>query len=100
MHRGIAILPTQAGVALLALIGFAFAPPAQGRLLLVPITGNERAALNVALDGDARLLGAGPLRGSLVVAGSRDRFASAALDRGILILAAPSSWCGGPGDNE
>lgn len=98
MDCRIALVMTQAATALLALFGFAFAPPQQGRMLLLPVIGGEGSAGAVALAGGARLIGAGPLGGSLVVVGERDRFAAAALRRGILVLSAPPSWCGGPDD--
>ncbi|ATE66908.1 hypothetical protein [Rhizorhabdus dicambivorans] len=95
MHGRILIVPAQIATALIAMAGFAFAPPAQGRMLLVPIAGAGASALVV--DGGARLIGAGPLPGSLVVMGERDRFVGPALLKGILVLSAPPSWCGGPG---
>lgn len=95
MVRGYPIALAQLCLVATALVAFAFAPPAQGRMLLVPLTA--AAASSVAVDArgaGAALLGRGPVPGSLVVMGTRDRFAALSLARGILILAAPALLCG------
>jgi hypothetical protein len=69
-------------------------PPAVGTAMLVPLTRTAAARLAAnAVSGDARLVGTGPLPGSLVVAGTRAKL-RAALGPGVLILAAPPSGCG------
>ena len=83
------------GIALIFL-ALPFAPPAAGRLLLVPIGTASAARLAAgALAGGARLIDRGPIAGSLIVDGDRTTLA-AALGR-VLILAAPQSGCGRPG---
>ena len=82
----------QAAGIVLALLALAFRPPATGLLLMVPLTTEaERTAMAGALAGGAFIVARGPLEGSLVVAGSRARLAR----RGVLLLAAPPSLCGG-----
>jgi hypothetical protein len=77
----------------LALLAVAFAPPAQGRMLLVPLDGEP---VRVAALGGMRVtpLLAGPLPGSLVVEGERGPM-SALWSQGVLVLAAPEAICGG-----
>jgi hypothetical protein len=67
-------------------------PPAEGFLLLVPLTVSaERDTPAIALGGGATLVARGPFRGSLIVHGRRDRLAVPA---GLLVLAAPAAICG------
>lgn len=100
MVREFPIAWVQLGLALAALCAFAFAPPAQGRMLLVPLTAAaaDSAAASARASG-ALLLGRGPLPGSLVVMGVRDDFGALPLAGGILIMSAPVLLCGAqPGD--
>lgn len=78
-------------LATLALTAVAFAPPAQGRMLLVPLDGQpvSRAAIAAAA---ATPLRAGPLPGSWVVEGDRDRL-SGLWARKVMVLAAPAALC-------
>ena len=85
----------QIGVALCGMIGIVFAPPAQGGILLVPLTALAQARLPIAaLDGHTLLLGAGPLPGSLVVIGGRPNLAWTMLRLGVLPIAASPAGCG------
>jgi hypothetical protein len=80
---------------LLALAALAFYPPAAGRMLLVPLSAAAAARLApLAVSGGAALVAAGPLRGSLVVAGERQRISAAFERYAVLILAAPPALCG------
>jgi len=85
----------QLGVALTGLIGLTFAPPAQGRMLLVPLTASARAQLPIAAFGHhALLLGSGPFRGSLVVTGGPPSLVWTMLRLGVLPVAASPAGCG------
>lgn len=79
-------------------IGFsalAFAPPASGRMLLVPIgAGAADHVLPLALDHGALLMGAGPLPHSYVVRADRAAIAGAMMRAGVVTLAAPPAGCG------
>lgn len=89
-------LVAQSLLALAGLAALAFAPPASGAILLLPLTAQARADLpGVAVRGGARLIGQGPVAGSLVVRGERARLGAALLRRGILPVAAPAMLCGG-----
>ena len=79
-------------LATLALAIVAFTPPAQGRMLLVPLDGRpvSRAVIEAAA---ATPLKAGPLPGSWLVDGNRGRLSSLWAQR-ILVLAAPAALCG------
>ena len=91
----IAPLVLQLGIALIGLIGLALAPPAQGRMLLVPLTASARAQLPVAAFGHhALLLGSGPFRGSLVVTGGPPGLIWTMLRLGVLPVAASAAGCG------
>lgn len=88
-------LPIQLLAAGAALTAIAFAPPAEGQLLLVPLAGQGADVLTVwATNSDARIVGRGPLPGSLVVQGRAAALAGAALRNATLILAAPPAACG------
>jgi len=78
----------------LALLAVAFAPPVQGRMLLVPLNGEPVSIATINRLSATPLL-AGPLPGSLVVEGDRGPL-SALWSQGILVLAAPDAICGGP----
>ena len=80
-------LPVAAAALLLAL-----APPAQGSMLVV--TWGATSAAAAALAGGAALLEAGPLPGTLIVLGSRDRLLPQMLASGGIAVAAPMLLCG------
>lgn len=64
-------------------------------MLLLPVLPGSAVRLPaIAVDGDARLLGKGPLPGSLVVIGDRARFAGGVFGAGGLVLSAPAILCG------
>jgi hypothetical protein len=71
----------------------AFRPPAQGRMLLIPIGGDSGLASLVLARG-ALVIGRGPFAGSLVVEGDRARLTRGLLARGVVALAAPPIACG------
>ena len=88
----------QAAIVLFAMAVVPFAPPAHGRMLLVPVTGGDQgAAIRAARDAGALILGRGPLPRSAVVEGARSQVTAAALRAGMITLAAPSGGCGGAG---
>lgn len=91
------LLVAQAGVGVVALAIMSLYPPAEGRILLVPVVDRDvNATARLALASGAMLLGAGPLRGSLVVVGSRARLAARTQPWRTLMLAAPPAGCGTP----
>ncbi|VXC66780.1 hypothetical protein [Sphingomonas sp. 8AM] len=91
------LLVTQASVGVIALAIMSLYPPTEGRILLIPIVDRDvNATARLALSSGAALLGAGPLRGSLVVVGNRARLAAQLRPWRILMLAAPPAGCGTP----
>ena len=84
----------QVALATLALLLVAFAPPAHGRMMLIPIDGKPVSGSAIAL---LRVtpLAPGPTPGSLVVEGNRDLLSGLWSD-GILVLAAPAALCASP----
>ena len=85
------LIVAQLALAILALLAVAFTPPAQGRMLLVPLDGQPIS--RAAIEGlEATPLVAGPLPGSVVVDGDR-QLLSALWAQYILVLAAPAALC-------
>lgn len=80
------------GIALtMAAITFALLPPDKGPILLVSLRANSASRL---VGANLRLVGAGRLPGSLVVAGERPSFMEALVDDAVLILPAVPLLCG------
>ena len=92
------VVSAQLALAASASLVAAFAPPQQGRMLLVPIVGGPVTETMVR-DFNATPLTAGPLPGSLVVDGDRQSLFPL-LSQGILILAAPAAACAAPLSGE
>lgn len=93
--RAYAPLILQLSIAALVVAGTILVPPARGAILLVPLSGDTGALIRSARESDARLLGPGPVAGSIVVVGERASLLGAAWRRGALALAAGSAGCGG-----
>lgn len=72
-----------------------FAPPANGRMLLIPI-GHAENLISQALASGAQVVARGPVEGSLILEGTRSRLIDALGWGNVLILAAPQSGCGTP----
>ena len=87
----IAPIVVQLALASLALAVVAFAPPAHGRMLLVPLDGRPIGTAAIA-GRQATPLKSGPLPGSLVVAGDRNLLQGLWAQR-VLVLAAPAALC-------
>jgi hypothetical protein len=95
MSRVPSILPLQLLAAGAALSAITLAPPAEGELLLVPLAGQSADSVAVwATRAGARIVGRGPLPGSLAVEGRTAALTSAALRHATLIAAAPPAACG------
>ena len=84
----------QAGLWLGILPALAFAPPAHGRTILVPV-GDKPVSEALLERSRLHRVGPGPLPGSVVVHGPGNSLAAAFLRQGIVMLAAPESLCGG-----
>ena len=86
------------GLLLVGLIALYIAPPAQGRMLLLPLTDRGRDNLAaLAIKNGALLVATGPASGSMLVEGRRDQLMTPLLRRGILVMAARTGGCGGEG---
>jgi hypothetical protein len=78
-----------------SLMMFALWPPARGELLLVPLMGTASAdMIPLALTNGALLVARGPIPGSFVVYGDRQRLTGPLWNSRTLILAAPKIACG------
>lgn len=88
-------LPLQLGAVLVAVPALALAPPAHGRMLLVPVWPGSAAHLAADIvDRGGRLVAPGPTAGSLVVDGDRDRILPGLLARGVVPMSAVLVDCG------
>lgn len=82
-------------IVVLALAAVPLAPPATGRMLVVPVAGgDEAAAVRAAREAGALILGSGPLPRSTIVEGARGPVLAAAWHAGAIAIAAPSGGCG------
>ena len=94
------VIAGQAAIATVALLTVAFAPPAYGRMLVVPIDG-QSVDQRLIQDAHATPLLRGPLPGSWVVEGQRALLARSFSSKGIILLAAPQAICADrPNDAE
>lgn len=70
-------------------------PDGRGPVLLIPVTRQSARELAATLfDGKARILAAGPVRGSFVVLLAKDRAWRALVPMGVLPLAYGPRTCG------
>jgi hypothetical protein len=83
----------QVTLGVMALMLVAFAPPAQGRMLIVPLDG-QLISGSAIHQLHATPLAAGPFPGSWIVDGERRELAGL-WSEGIVVLAAPEAICGG-----
>lgn len=90
-----AALIAQLSLAAMVLCVLAFAPPARGEMMLVPLDGNP---ISPDLLKQLPLVPErpGPLPGSLLVFGSSEDQFVRLLEQGVLVLSAPQALCGGP----
>lgn len=73
----------------------AWAPLGEGPAIVLPLVpATPGATLSALRESGGRLVGVGPVPGSVIVMGERPRLAAAALSWGALALAAPSQGCG------
>ncbi|MFT3968004.1 MAG: hypothetical protein QM690_19210 [Sphingobium sp.] len=85
----------QACLAVIMTMGLIAAPPASGRMLLVPMGAEGRDGLaRRAVDAGARLVAPGPLGGSLIVSGESGPLIAALMPGHALVLAASLGGCG------
>ncbi len=75
-----------------AMLLVAFAPPAQGRMLLLSLNG-EPISEPMIRAFHATPLKPGPLQGSWIVDGERASLAGLLSSNGIMVLAAPAALC-------
>ena len=86
------IIAGQSALAVFVSLLLAFAPPAQGRMLLVPLDG-QPISEELVRGLRATPLKPGPLEGSWVIEGERRSFSGLLLSKGIVVLAAPvAAW--------
>lgn len=90
-------IAAQAALVIGGVLALVLTPPADGTILLVPLTpAAARALPALALDGDTRLIARGALPGSLVVRGRRAALGRRLLPHAILPLASSYVGCAAP----
>lgn len=93
-RHGQAVVWFQTGCILVGFALMAFMPPLSGRMILLPLGMHSHGEIMaLAIAHGARPVGYGPVSGSLVVDGRRDRLMGAMLAQGIVPLAAPAAGC-------
>ncbi|HEX7854932.1 MAG TPA: hypothetical protein VF503_14685 [Sphingobium sp.] len=94
-RSGHALAVLQMVFVLCVVVALIAAPPASGRMLLIPLGGEGRDGLaRMAIDAGARLVAPGPLGGSLVVSGEGAALIVALMPRHVLVLSASIGGCG------
>lgn len=88
------MLAAQIGIAAIITLIAGIAPPAHGAMLIIPGPNAVGQPADLIGPADARLRGRGPWPGSLVVEADRERLTMAALDHGMIVIAAPEFLCG------
>ena len=70
-------------------------PPKRGAMLIVPVQARSTAStINWATERGAPIINAGPIRGSLLIFGSRDALEWPGIKDGYVLIGVPASWCG------
>jgi len=89
------LLLAQGFIAILVVAIVLLAPPARGAILIVSLDGDDAGGIaRWAVEGDVRLVGAGPMAQSLVVYGSREALLGTALRHGGVLLTGAFTACG------
>lgn len=83
----------QCGLVLAVLVMVASVPPVAGPMLVVPIVRRPIWTW-LPLGRDVRLIAAGPMAGSWIVSGRRDRLWTMALRQGAIVVTADPGLCG------
>lgn len=82
-------------ILLASVAGLGLVPPAEGVMLVLPITTADPATtLDWARPAGAFMVAPGPYRGAFVIVGNRTAIISAALRHGALVIAARVPGCG------
>jgi hypothetical protein len=95
--RSAVAISAQIVIAALSFGLLALTPPAEGEMMLVPLTAHAAQALPAwALRNGTRLIATGPLPGSLLVYGRRSVLTPGLLRHATLVLATPPGGCTTP----
>lgn len=94
-HRPYRLIAAQGAIGAFALAALALTPPAQGRMMIVSLNGQSPGEIAAwAVRDEVRIVGSGPLPGSLIVQADAGGLARRAMRHGDLVLAAPAAGCG------
>ena len=80
----------------LALAIVVMAPPAQGLMLILPLTSAARPVVTAIQAGGA-LIAPGPIYGSIIVRGNRNLIVPASLEDGSVVVSTNERGCAEPG---
>lgn len=90
-----ALVALQVALAATGLSVLALMPPSEGPMALIALDGRSADRLVApALADGAQVLGRGPLSNMLIVRGHRAAIAGHMLASGVIVVAAPRTWCG------
>ena len=85
----------QGVVVMLALLVAILAPPEEGPMMVIPLDGGRMGhTISWASGNGTAFMGAGPLPGSILVDGKRERITQAAGHHNSLVIKAPAIFCG------
>lgn len=89
------LIAAQLATVAMSLVILTAAPPAEGRMLLVPVTdAAARRIVPLLIHHGGTIVAAGPIAGSLVVDGTRADLLGPAARAAILAVATPDRGCG------
>lgn len=89
-----ALVALQVVLVATGLSALALMPPSEGPMALIALDGRSADRLVApALADGAQLLGRGPFSNMLVVRGRRAAIAGDMLAQGVVVVAAPVTWC-------
>jgi hypothetical protein len=88
-------IAAQALIAAAAVPFLALVPPAQGKMMIVSLSGQSAGEIAAWASREGlAIIGQGPLAGSLVVRTEGGTLADKALRHGGIVVAAPATGCG------
>lgn len=88
-------LVLQGLLAALVVFAIAIVPPAEGFMLIVPLQSTSRP-VDAAIRAGALLVSAGPIAGSVIVRGDRNRIIAPAMADGNIVIATGERGCAEP----
>lgn len=84
----------QCGLLGMSFLALAIVPRVEGPVLVVPLLpATQASTTNWLVEADARLLGSGPVQGTVIAWGERSKLLAAAVASGAIVLRASATGC-------